>query len=91
MRLPVRVWETRVQPNPQKRSDSEAERIMRMGRKKSSPQALQTVLPSGSRLHRGLSVTPQFEQRGWLGDRTPDEKLSSSVAPMRAYQNRLII
>ena len=73
----LRVWSggTRVQSPPHKEIGVEG--------KKNSPQALQTVLPSGSRLHRGLSVTPQFEQRGWFGDRTPEEKFKSSASSTR--------
>ena len=32
-------------------------------------------------------MTPQFEQRGWLDDRTPDKKLKSSASSKRACQN----
>jgi len=38
-----------------------------------SPHALQTVLPSGSRRHKGLSVTPQLTHGARVGARTVEE------------------
>ena len=44
-----------------------------------SPHALQTVLPSGSRRHRGLSVTPQLTHGARVGARTVEEAAAAGA------------
>lgn len=63
------------------KDNRERNEVKEMNETQNSPQALQTVLPAGSRLQSGLSDTPQLAHAVRPGDNTEDEDKPRSSWP----------